>query len=351
MAEEGWILSGRSGGERKIGLALGSGAARGMAHIGVLRALDEAGIRPDIVAGTSIGALVGGVYAAGKLGELSEIALGLDWKKAAGYFLEVSFPRSGLIEGTKVTEFLSEIVGPLDMNTLPVRFASVATDVMTGKEVVISEGDLVSAIRASISVPGIFTPARRNGSFLVDGGLVNPVPVSVCRDMGADFVIAVDLNNGRVKEVPQGGFPEEVPPEGRPGRNGTAAGEIFAWLEKRTKGFDVRFLGPVKEWMSRDSAPGIFDVLGSSLRIMEEQIAAARLEIDRPDLLVRPEVGNIGFLEFHLAGEMIMEGFRATEEVLAGSALRSRGSLTGASGKKRGRAIFAAGDRDGRGGE
>lgn len=308
----------------KIGLALGSGAARGMAHIGVLRALEDAGIRPDIVAGTSIGALVGGVYAAGKLGELSEIALGLDWKKAAGYFLEVSFPRSGLIEGTKVTDFLSEIVGSMDIGALPVRFASVAADVMTGNEVVISEGDIVSAIRASISVPGIFTPARRNGSFLVDGGLVNPVPVSVCRDMGADFVIAVDLNNGRVKENPKGGLPEEMPPEGRPGRNGVAAGEIFAWLERKTKGFDAGFLGPVKEWMSRDPAPGIFDVLGSSLRIMEEQIAAARLEIDRPDLLIRPSVGNVRFLEFHLAGEMIMEGFRATEEGLAGSALRSR---------------------------
>ncbi|HPK06509.1 MAG TPA: patatin-like phospholipase family protein [Aminivibrio sp.] len=304
---------------------MGSGAARGMAHIGVLQALEGAGIRPDIIAGTSIGALVGGVYAAGKLDELEEVSLGLDWKKAAGYFLEVSFPRSGLIEGTKVTDFLSEIVGSAKIGALPVRYASVAADVMTGNEVVISDGDLVSAIRASISVPGIFTPARRNGSFLVDGGLVNPVPVSVCRAMGADVVIAVDLNNGRVKEAPQAGLPEKTSPEGGPGRSGVAAVEIFAWLEKKTSGFDVRFLEPVKEWMSRDPAPGIFDVLGNSLRIMEEQIAAARLEIDRPDMLIRPAVGNVRFLEFHLAGEMIAEGFRSAKEVLAGGAVPEQG--------------------------
>nr|WP_290683257.1 patatin-like phospholipase family protein [Aminivibrio sp.] len=314
-----------------MGLALGSGAARGMAHIGVLRAFEEAGIRPSMVAGTSIGALVGGIYAAGKLEELTEIALGLDWKKAAGYFLEVSFPRSGLIEGTKVTDFLTEIVGSLDMDVLPVRFASAATDVMTGKEVVIVDGDLVSAIRASISVPGIFTPARRNGSFLVDGGLVDPVPVSVCRALGADVVIAVDLNNGRVKEDQQDGLPEGVLPEGRPGRNGIVAGEIFAWLERKTKGFDAGFLGPVKEWMSRDPTPGIFDVLGSSLRIMEEQIALARLEIDRPDLLIRPSVGNVRFLEFYLAEEMIAEGYRSAKEALAGGTLPEHGR-GGASG-------------------
>jgi NTE family protein len=302
-----------------------------MAHIGVLRALEKAGIRPDFVAGTSIGALVGGVYAAGKLDELEEIALGLDWKKAAGYFLEVSLPRSGLIEGTKVTDFLSEIVGSAKIGALPVRYASVAADVMTGNEVVISDGDLVSAIRASISVPGIFTPARRNGCFLVDGGLVNPVPVSVCRDMGADLVIAVDLNNGRVKEGGKGIVPAAPLPDGRSRRNGMGGGEIFAWLEKKTSGFDGTFLGPVKEWMSRDPAPGIFDVLGNSLRIMEEQIAAARLEIDRPDLLIRPDVGNVRFLEFHLAGDMISEGCRAGEEALAGGTLlrHGRGRLPG----------------------
>jgi len=337
----------------KIGLALGSGAARGMAHIGVLQALEEAGIRPDIVAGTSIGALVGGVYAAGKLGELSEIARGLDWKKAAGYFLEVSFPRSGLIEGTKVTEFLSEIVDSADIADLPVRFATVAADVMTGSEVVIGEGDLVSAIRASISVPGIFTPARRNGCFLVDGGLVNPVPVSVCRAMGADVVIAVDLNNGRTR----GGKNEDTlpvgPEESRTRRNGIGAGELFSWLERKTSGFDVGFLGPVKEWMSRDPVPGIFDVLGSSLRIMEEQIAAARLEIDRPDLLIRPSVGHVRFLEFFLADGMIREGFRAAGEALAGSPLPIRGQRGRSAGEEQGlreRTKFPAGDRDGKGG-
>ena len=188
-------------GKPKMGLALGSGAARGMAHIGVLRALDDAGVKPDIVVGASIGSLVGGVYAAGKIDELTDIALGLNWRRAANYFMEVSFPRSGLIAGNKVTEFLAEIVGKREIADLPVTCRAVATEIMSGREVVIEDGDLVAAIRASIAVPGIFTPARRNGNLLVDGGLVNPVPVSVCRALGAERVIAVDLNHGRVKDT------------------------------------------------------------------------------------------------------------------------------------------------------
>ncbi|NCC56905.1 MAG: patatin, partial [Synergistales bacterium] len=186
-------------GERnpKIGIALGSGGARGMAHIGVLRALEEAGVKPELVAGTSIGALVGGIYSAGKINELTEIALGLDWKKAARYFMEVSFPRSGLIEGARINEFLLEMVGDRSIEDLPRAFSAVATDIMSGREEVLAVGGLVDAIRASISIPGIFTPAKVNDTFLVDGGLVNPVPVNVCRKMGAEFVIAVDINNGR----------------------------------------------------------------------------------------------------------------------------------------------------------
>ncbi len=183
---------------KKIGLALGSGGARGWAHIGVIEALEEAGFPVQCVAGTSMGALVGGAFASGRVQSLKEVALRLDWKQAIYYFLEVTFPRSGLIDGLKIASFVRQNVGKTNIQTLPMPFATVATDVLTGQEVVIDKGDMIDAIRASISIPGIFTPVSRDGAILVDGGLVNPVPVSVARRLGADVVIAVDLNYGAV---------------------------------------------------------------------------------------------------------------------------------------------------------
>lgn len=301
----------------KLGLALGSGAARGMAHIGVLRALEEAGLKPDIVAGTSIGALVGGLYAAGKLEDFTEFVLELDWKEIARYFVEVSFPRSGLIEGTKLTELLGEIVGSQRLEDLPIPFRSVATDVVSGDEVIILEGGLVAAIRASIAVPGVFTPARHGGKFLVDGGMVNPVPVDVCRAMGAERVIAVDLNYGRTQKVLSENFEGPKEKTDLPSQTGENTAKIFSWIENNTKQLDLSFLDPIKEWMERKPLPNIFDVLGNSIRIMEEQIAITRLKIDVPDLLIRPSVGSIRFLEFFLAREMIQEGYRATREALS----------------------------------
>jgi NTE family protein len=301
----------------KLGLALGSGAARGMAHIGVLRALEEAGMTPDILVGTSIGALVGGVYAAGKLENFLEIVLQLNWKETARYFAEVSFPRSGLLEGTKITELLTEIVGKQNLEDLPILFRSVATNILSGDEVVIQEGDLVAAIRASIAVPGVFTPARYKEAFLVDGGMVNPVPVNICRDLGADRVIAVDLNYGRMENS----FPENASKEEGKLNSSTQESrkdtkKIFAWIENNAKQLDVSFLDSFKEWVERKPMPNIFDVLGNSIRIMEEQIANNRLKIDVPDLLIQPSVGSVRFLEFHLTREMIQEGYRAAKEAL-----------------------------------
>ena len=301
----------------KLGLALGAGAARGMAHLGVLRELEEAGLKPDVVAGTSIGALVGGTYAAGKLDRLTEVALGLDWKQIARYFVEISFPRSGLIEGNKLTALLAEIVGEVELTKLPLPFRAVTTNLMTGEEVVVVDGDLVEAIRASIAVPGIFTPARRGDDLLVDGGLVNPVPVSVCRAMGAEFVIAVDLNYGRVKDTRarnSTGKEKNALASQRPNFD---AGQIFEWLERNTKQFDIGLPNPLKAWMERHSLPNVFDVLGNTLGIIESQIAAVRLQVDKPDLLIRPNVGDIRFMDFVHAGEMIEEGRRATREALA----------------------------------
>lgn len=307
----------RAGKKQKLGLALGSGAARGLAHIGVLQALAEAGWAPSVVAGTSAGALVGGLFAAGKLAEFEAVVRGLDWKQAARFFLEVSFPRSGLIEGTKITEFLAKLAGRRRIQDLPVVFAAVAADISSGREVLLGEGDLVAAIRASIAVPGIFTPVKRRDDLLVDGGLVNPVPVNVCRVLGAEYVIAVDLNRGRLRDhrsAADGG-------EGRAGavspRAGDGAEAILQWLEDRAGRLDARILTQVRAWAERRAMPNIFDVLGNSLRIMESQIAAARLKAEPPDLLLRPRVGHVQFLEFHRAEELIEEGYRATKEALA----------------------------------
>ena len=178
----------------RIGLALGGGSARGWAHIGVIKALTEAGIHIDYVAGTSIGAVVGSVYASGRIATLEDVALQLDWKKVVN-LLDIVFPKSGIIDGNKITEFIREQVKTKTIEELPLPFAAVSTDLATGREVVIREGDIIEAVRASVSVPGVFTPISRAGLFLLDGGLVNPVPVSVVREMGADFVIAVDLNH------------------------------------------------------------------------------------------------------------------------------------------------------------
>jgi len=179
---------------KNIGLALGSGSARGWAHIGVIRALADAGIEVKCIAGTSIGSLVGAAFALNKIDVLEAFARQLDWKQIV-FFLDVAFPRSGLIDGEKITDFLCGYVQEINIEELPLRCCAVATVLTTGREVILNKGNLIETIRASISVPGIFTPVKKNGSFLVDGGLVNPVPVSAARNMGADYVIAVDLNH------------------------------------------------------------------------------------------------------------------------------------------------------------
>lgn len=197
---------------------------------------------------------------------------------------------------------------------MTVAFGAVATDVLSGREVIIADGDLVAAIRASIAVPGIFTPARRRDDLLVDGGLVNPVPVSACRAMGADRVIAVDLNHGRVSAIRRPG-PSQRSVAVRQ-RTGARAKSVLNWLAQRPKRPDARVFGAVSAWMERRAAPNIFEVLGHALCIMEEQIAETRLKIDPPDLLIRPIVGHVQFLEFFLARETIEEGYRAAKEAL-----------------------------------
>ena len=183
----------------KVGLALGSGSARGWAHIGVIRALADAGIEIKCVAGTSIGSLVGAAFALNKVDVLEEFARQLDWKQIVS-FLDVTFPKSGLIDGKRITDFFRSHVQDVNIEEMSLRYCAVATDLVTGTEAVLNQGDLIEAIRASISIPGIFAPVKKDDGFLVDGGLVNPVPVSVARNMGADYVIAVNLNHDIVNK-------------------------------------------------------------------------------------------------------------------------------------------------------
>lgn len=298
---------------KKIGLALGSGSARGWAHIGVIRALAEAGIRVDCVAGTSIGALVGVVYASGKIDTLEGVALQLDWRQIVS-FLDVVFPKSGLIDGKKVADFIRNHVQEKNIEELPIPFHAVSTDLTTGKEVVIKEGDIIEAVRASISVPGILTPVRKNGVILADGGLVNPLPVSVAKEMGAVFIIAVDLNHDIVgkKGITKTSILNSsvLAPGTRTGQSLIKGSKILDALNKRVGTLDLRAFSQIRQWMSKDSLPSIFEVLMSSINIMERQITVTRLKTDPPDLLIQPNLGHIRFLEFNRAQEAIAEGYR-----------------------------------------
>ena len=300
----------------KVGLALGSGSARGWAHIGVIRSLAEAGIHVDYVAGTSIGALIGAVYASGKINSLEDVVLHLDWKKIV-YFFDVVFPKSGLIDGNKVADFIRGHVGEGNIEDLPIPFCAVSTDLATGKEVIIKEGDIIEAVRASISVPGIFTPVKKGAMTLVDGGLVNPVPVSVVREMGADFVIAVDLNHDIVGKKPSAPSPESMNSDKKPVKTLPGKNKLLNGLNKRVRAIDIPTLTQIRQWMGiEDPLPNIFEVLVTSINIMETQITAMRLKSEPPDLLIQPKLRHLKFLEFNRAKEAILVGYTETGMVL-----------------------------------
>lgn len=300
---------------KKIGLALGSGSARGWAHIGVIQALTEAGIKVDYVAGTSIGALVGAVFASGNIATLKEVALQLDWKQII-YFFDVVFPRAGLIDGKKVTDFIRSHVKGENIEELHLPFCAVSTDLITGNEVVIREGDVIEAIRASISIPGIFTPVRKDEMILVDGGLVNPVPVSVVKNMGADFVIAIDLNHDLVGQRGlKKNSDSKLSRSNANKKDETRLAEkkkIFNALNKRLAKIDLPAFNQTKQWLTRDPLPSIFEVFMASINIMETQITVTKLKTDPPDLLIQPNLGYIKFLELNRAQEAIQVGYQET---------------------------------------
>ncbi|MFO7818040.1 MAG: patatin-like phospholipase family protein [Thermodesulfobacteriota bacterium] len=294
----------------KVGLALGSGSARGWAHIGIIRALEKSGVHIDMVAGCSIGALVGAVYCADGLDKLEQVVLDLNWKRILN-MLDVGFPRSGLLDGRKVASFVREHVPHTRIEDMPRRFCAVCTDLISGDEVHIEKGDVIEAVRASIAVPGMFTPVKKDGRLQVDGGLVNPIPVSVLKDMGAEKIIGVDLNhhlmqkrslrnNHSAKADDMANIPEIK-----------KSGNMFMEWREKLAFAENSVLRQIKQWMVRDRLPNVFEVMFSSLDVVQRQIAQIRLEAFPPDLLIRPKLGHLKFMDFNRGNEAIEEGYAA----------------------------------------
>jgi NTE family protein len=295
-----------------IGLALGGGAARGFAHIGIIRTLIAHGIVPNVVVGTSIGAVVGGAYAAGHLDTLEEWARSLQPRNILGY-LDIRLNGSGLIGGAKLAAQLEGAMGATLIEDLPTKFASVATEVRTGHEIWLTHGRIVDAMRASYALPGIFSPVMVGDRWLVDGALVNPVPVSAARAFGAEIVIAANLSSdvfahsttiyshGPAPEVAVVSTPEILDPT--PPKRGF--GKFFS-PERTLK----------REFFGGGGRPGISTVMVDAFNIMQDRITRARLAGDPPDLLISPRVGQIGWFDFHRAEDLIAHGVRAAERAI-----------------------------------
>ena len=290
--------------KNKIGLALGSGSARGWAHIGAIEAIEEAGITIHCVAGTSIGAFVGALYATGDLASLKEFALQMDWKKVISYF-DVVFPKSGFMDGKKVHDLFSIHTDAKTFDDFKIPVKMIATNLKNGNKVVIDSGNIIEGIRASVSVPGVFTPVKRGDKWLVDGGLVDPVPVSTVREMGADFVIAVDLNSDLVsrdyKPVKKS-KKEKMPSKKR--------NELIAHISAQYNSAGKAVKSKINHWFASSAkSPNIIDVMGTSLGIMQEQISRINLAMDPPDILIQPRLGDLKMFDFDQAERSILEGY------------------------------------------
>ena len=290
----------------KLGIALGGGAARGWAHIGVLKTLHEAGVAPEVVVGTSIGAVAGGCYVAEKLDELEAFALKLTRRRVFGY-LDFNLAGSGLITGRRLCDKLDVHLDDVHIEKLDKKYVAVATELGHGHEIWLSRGRLVDAMRASYALPGIFRPVKINNRWLMDGALVNPIPVSVCRALGARMVIAVNLNAdlmGRGAVIPdQAAF-------GAPDDNGETPVSDAKDRRSALHLLHRQFFGRGKD------APGISNVMYDAFNITQDRIARARLAGDPPDVTICPRVGNIGMFDFHRASEAIREGQAATLKMI-----------------------------------
>lgn len=316
----------------KIGLALGSGAARGLAHIGVLKALTEEGVSINMIAGSSMGALVGACYARnGEIANFEEIVLKIDWKQLAQLVdpnLALLF--KGVIHGKKVKELLKAIIGDVEFKDLKIPFAVVATDVNTGGEVVIKEGSVIEAVRASISIPAIFTPVKFKNRFLIDGGIVNPIPVNIVKNMGATFVIACNvIHEPRRRRRAFSPMKKQNPPMLIPKAQIKNAAllalnnkidKLFRENKDKIQNFQSLINVFKKKVYKRGqgidpNTPNIFDVILQAIYAMEYEIA--KLKAKEADIVITPDTGDIAALEFFRGKEAIAEGYKVAKEALS----------------------------------
>ena len=282
----------------RIGLALGSGSSRGWAHIGAIRALEERGVKPDLICGTSIGALVGAVYASGQLDQLESWVTGLAWSKV-WRLMDITL-KGGLIRGQRLFNLFRATFQDLEIAELTTPFGAIATELSSGREIWLRQGKLFDVVRASIATPGLFTPVIHDGTVLVDGGLVNPVPVSMCRAFGAEIVIAVDLSWGKLG------------PYRNMGRDLPAPPEEPSWIGRLTNSW----LGGVHKLAAEPQIPSIFEVFNTALDIVEQRVARSRLAGEPADVLITPLLPNFGTMEYHRAKEAIAEGRAAVERMM-----------------------------------
>lgn len=306
-------------GRPRIGLALGGGAARGWAHIGVLEVLHEAGIVPDVIAGTSVGAIAGGWYSAGMLEDLKHFALGLTPRRVFS-LLDLTLLSSGLIAGHKIDDEIRDHLQDRTLEDLPIRTIFLATELATGHEIWLRRGNLVDAMSASYALPGIFKPVTINGRALVDGALVNPVPVSVCRAYGARLVIAVNLSP---ETMPHGGVVPDLPDFDGEVSAG-AAGSLFDQADDDSFTFRDMFSVTKRaksvlrhQFMTGKQGPkGIPAVMMQAFTIIQDRMTRSRLAGDPPDVMISPRIGDIGMFDFHRAESAIAAGRKAATRAL-----------------------------------
>ncbi len=307
---------------KTVGLVLGCGASRGWAHIGIIEALEEANIPIDFIAGCSVGAYIGALHASGSIGSLKEFLLRMDGKKIFSYF-DVVFPRSGLLNGSRrVQELFSMHTDVETFSELGIPLVMVAADLERGEKVVINSGNIIEALRATMSYPGLFAPVRLKDRWLVDGGLVDPVPVGVARAMGAEVVIAVDLNSrivSRGKPSPshpakekQKKQPVKAPHPGYDTRN-----ELAKKIADYYESVENSFKHKASEFLRHDSAtPDIIETVMTSIGIMQERITRFNLAVDKPDILIQPRLGELKMMNFDQVAHAIEEGYLGVQEQL-----------------------------------
>ena len=306
----------------KVGLALGSGAARGWAHIGIIQALESLGIEIEVVSGCSIGSYVGAAYCSGKLPELSEWASSLtEWQVLS--LMGVGLYKGGLASGQKVFQALKNDFSLPTFEQLDKPLGVVATDLYSGKEVSFIEGQIDDAVRASCAIPALFPPQSYGDRWLVDGAVVNPVPVNLCRQLGADFIIAVNLSSDYRPDVPE---EENIEHEKNQQKTNDFFRKSQAIVQQWFRGEDSTenetdnasedsVENDKSEITPKSPAPSIIGVMSSSLEILQARVTRSRLAGDPPDILIEPQLGNFGIMEFHRAEELINEGKQAVSRI------------------------------------